>query len=156
MITKAVYSEALDRVVRLNMTTSALRCAGAPAHPASPLLWPGPVLSPILTSRCCLAEHTFNGRCCGSILKPFHCSCRHIDKVGGLDNYILNVPREKQQSDLADELRQKIEAALQKPLRNALRGNTEASHLYQEQWPACRYALPVHFGPMLQSLQTAN
>jgi hypothetical protein len=89
-------------------------------------------------------------------LKPFHCSCRHIDKVGGLDNYILNIPREKQQSDLADELRQKIEAALQRPLRNALRGNTEASHLYLEQCPACRDAFPVHFCPKLHSLQTAN
>ena len=143
-------------MVRLNMTTSALRCAGPSAHPASPLLWHDPVLSPILTSRCVLAKHTSNGRCCNSILITFHCPCRHIDKVGGLDNYVLNVPREKQQSDLADELRQKIEAALQRPLRNALRTNTEASHLSQEQCPACRDALPEHFCPMMQPLQTAN
>lgn len=50
---------------------------------------------------------------------------RHIDKVGGLDNYILNVPRRKQQSDLADQLRHRIEAALQKPLRDALKANSE-------------------------------
>ncbi len=62
--------------------------------------------------------------------------CRHIDKVGGLDNYILNVPRKKQQSDIADELRQKIEAALQRPLQNALRGNAEVRLLSQEQCPA--------------------
>lgn len=50
---------------------------------------------------------------------------RHIDKVGGLDNYILTVPEKKQQSDLAQELRHKIEAALQKPLRDALQANSE-------------------------------
>ena len=50
---------------------------------------------------------------------------RHIDKVGGLDNYILNVPKQKQQSDLAQQLRHKIEAALQKPLRDALKANSE-------------------------------
>ena len=52
-------------------------------------------------------------------------AARHIDKVGGLDNYILNVPRHKQQSDLADQLRHRIEAALQKPLRDALKANSE-------------------------------
>jgi len=50
---------------------------------------------------------------------------RHIDKVGGLDNYILTVPEKKQKSDLAQELRHKIEAALQKPLRDALMANSE-------------------------------
>lgn len=52
---------------------------------------------------------------------------RHIDKVGGLDNYILTVPEKKQQSDLALELRHKIEAALQKPLRDALKANSEVN-----------------------------
>ena len=52
-------------------------------------------------------------------------AARHIDKVGGLDNYILNVPKQKQQSDLAQQLRQRIEAALQKPLRDALKANSE-------------------------------
>ncbi len=54
---------------------------------------------------------------------------RHIDKVGGLDNYILNVPKQKQQSDLAQQLRQRIEAALQKPLRDALKANSEVRAL---------------------------
>ncbi|CAL5221729.1 g3978 [Coccomyxa viridis] len=84
VITKAVYSEALDRMVRLNMTTAALR---------------------------------------------------HIDKVGGLDNYILNVPKQKQQSDLAQQLRQRIEAALQKPLRDALKANSEATSSGLFDWP---------------------
>ena len=54
------------------------------------------------------------------------CVSRHIDKVGGLDNYILNVPKQKQQSDLAEQLRSRIEAALQKPLQDALKANSEA------------------------------
>ena len=54
---------------------------------------------------------------------------RHIDKVGGLDNYILNVPKQKQQSDLAQQLRQRIEAALQKPLRDALEGQLRGDAL---------------------------
>ncbi len=55
---------------------------------------------------------------------------RHIDKVGGLDNYILNVPKQKQQSDLAQQLRQRIEAALQKPLRDALKANAEVCFFF--------------------------
>ena len=54
------------------------------------------------------------------------CPSRHIDKVGGLDNYILTVPKRKQQSDIAEQLRQRIEGALQKPLQDALQANTEA------------------------------
>lgn len=62
-----------------------------------------------------------------SLTQDLLCHARHIDKVGGLDNYILTVPKHKQQSDLAAQLKQRIEGALQKPLRDALKANTEAS-----------------------------
>ena len=72
------------------------------------------------------------------------CSYRHIDKVGGLDNYILTVPKRKQQSDIAEHLRQRIEGALQKPLQDALQANTEAGWqhllLVLRDMDVCRYA----------------
>ena len=39
---------------------------------------------------------------------------RNIDKAGGLDNYILQTPSHKLDSDVGDQLKQKMQAALQR------------------------------------------
>ncbi len=85
---KALYSEALDRMVRLRVTTAALRCG-----------WH------------CICQQLPHA-CAATVVEAGGGLTRNMDKVGGLDEYLLRTPDHKLGSDVGLQLRQHIQAAL--------------------------------------------
>lgn len=108
---KRLYSEILDEMVPLHVTTYALRCALCASLHTTRCVVPCvfPRTGPVRSSACCVCVFV-SGDTHIPHARTLH---RCIIRMGGLDHYILKTPDKKLQSTKAQELRARLLARAQ-------------------------------------------